>query len=266
MRIDVSHSGNLSTQPKIFPTPQSFEKGIDLIEDTLQKIGSGSKVSTVAVGIAGTLNKDKTRLFTSPHLEGWVGKPLKEKLENIIKAPTYLENDAALVGLGEAIAGAGKNKNIVAYLTVNTGFGGVRIVNGKIDHNALGFEPGKQVIATASQPFETPFTTTNLENIISGKALEKRFGQESKFIKDMTIWEEVDRWIALAVLNTIYYWSPEIVVIGGSVTHNLSMETIHRFVRENLTTTEEVPEIVRAELGESGGLYGGLELIRIHSS
>jgi glucokinase len=49
-------------------------------------------------------------------------------------------------GLGEAVFGAGKGREIVVYMTISTGVGGARIVGGKIDASAMGFEPGHQII------------------------------------------------------------------------------------------------------------------------
>ena len=64
----------------------------------------------------------------------------------ILLTDGYLANDSDLDGLGEATVGAGKGFNIVAYITVSTGIGGVRIVGGKIDVSTYGFEPGHQII------------------------------------------------------------------------------------------------------------------------
>src|SRR3989339_806271 len=49
------------------------------------------------------------------------------ELEGGFGAPAVIENDAAVVGLGEARYGAGKSYEIVAYLTISTGVGGAKI-------------------------------------------------------------------------------------------------------------------------------------------
>ena len=53
--------------------------------------------------------------------------------------PIFLQNEAALEGLGEAVLGSGKDKKLVVLITVGTGVGGVKIVNGRFDDNLLGF-------------------------------------------------------------------------------------------------------------------------------
>lgn len=45
----------------------------------------------------------------------------QKELEKLIHKPVYLENDANLAALAEAIIGEGKEYNIVQYLTVSTG-------------------------------------------------------------------------------------------------------------------------------------------------
>ena len=85
-------------------------------------------------------------LVNAPHLPGWIRKPFSERLKAELACPVFLENDSAIVALGEAHHGAGKGDDIMAYLTVSTGMGGARIVHGAIDVNVFGFEPGHQYI------------------------------------------------------------------------------------------------------------------------
>ncbi|OHA65822.1 MAG: hypothetical protein A3D64_01030 [Candidatus Wildermuthbacteria bacterium RIFCSPHIGHO2_02_FULL_49_9] len=47
-------------------------------------------------------------LVASLHITSWVGKPLKRELEYVFRAPVRVENDTALVGLREAVRGAGQ--------------------------------------------------------------------------------------------------------------------------------------------------------------
>jgi predicted NBD/HSP70 family sugar kinase len=100
--------------------------------------------------------------------------------EKFGSAEIAVENDAAIVGLGEANWGAGRGFEIVAYITVSTGVGGAKIVNGKIDEHAVGFEPGKQIISTASSPDASTGTSKTLEDMISGRALREKNGQIAK--------------------------------------------------------------------------------------
>ena len=80
-----------------------------------------------------------------------------------------MENDTALVGLGEATVGAGKGAAIVVYVTISTGANGARIVDGVLDRAAFGFELGEQLLGRAA-------SAGTLEELVSGRAIQDRFG------------------------------------------------------------------------------------------
>ena len=155
---------------------------ITLFEQLMAELKTADEVSIVAGG--GT----RKLVGLIPDLTKTVGRPL------------YLENDAALAGLGEATLGAGRGRDIVAYLTISTGVGGVRIVDGKIDRKAVGFEPGQQIINFADNESQT------LEANVSGQALQKKYGIKPHDLTDQKIWQEVARTLAYGIYNTILHW------------------------------------------------------------
>src|SRR3989344_5345381 len=147
MRVAASRDGRGLDEVRVEKTiPYDFEEGMRVFESLVTDVAGGESITHVVGGIAGALNREKTHLVNSPNIGGWVHKPLKEVLETRFKAKVFLENDTALVGLGEAVHGAGKGFSIVAYITVSTGVGGVRVVDGAIDKNIFGFEPGHHII------------------------------------------------------------------------------------------------------------------------
>ncbi len=180
MRLATSKDGRQLAKTLIVSTPKKFSEGIKLFTNTSLRLTEGKKIKAIAGGIAGVFDQERAKLVASPNLADWVKKPLKKQLETKLKAPVFLENDAALAGLGEAIAGAGKGKKIVAYLTISTGIGGAKIVNGEIDKKAIGFEPGHQIV-NASAKF------ADLEAQISGGALAKRCKKHPAKISDKKI-------------------------------------------------------------------------------
>ena len=259
MRLAVSTDGKTIANSKIVPTPKVFENGIQQIRQIANDLGS-EKVDKIAGGIAGPLDRDKTMLIKSPHVSSWVDKPLKSELETVFNCQVFLENDTALVGLGEATEGAGAGKNIVAYITVSTGVGGVRIVDGKIDKNSLGFEPGHQVILPNGDPCNCG-GTGHLETLVGGFYLERTYKQKAENIKDPQVWHEVARYLGLGLCNSIVHWSPDIVVLGGAVMKSVDLQKVKIYLKEYLTIFPHPPEVVLAKLDSDGGLYGALKLI-----
>jgi glucokinase len=159
--------------------------------------------------------------------------------------------------LGEATYGAGKNFNIVAYLTVSTGVGGARIVNQKLDEKSIGFEPGKQIIDVKE--------SKTLENLISGRGLEERFNMKAKDISNPVIWQELANFLGVGLNNIIVEWSPEVVVLGGSMilgNPSISLEKAEEKLKEIFSTFSKTPPVKKAELGDFGGLWGALALLK----
>lgn len=245
MRIAVS-DGDKIIQTKIIPTPKDFEEGIAVIKSATK----GQKITRIAGGVAGPLDKEKTMLIKSPHIGGWVGKPLKQRLTEIFEAQVLLENDTALVALGEATTGAGVGKNIVAYLGIGTGVGGARIVNGSIDQNALGFEPGHQTVVIDGNPCHCG-GKGHLETYVAGGYLNKNTAD----------WDQVAKYLAVGLNNTIVHWSPDIVVLGGSVMQSIPIIQVKNYLKENLIIFPQVPDIVLSKLGNEAGLHGGLTIL-----
>lgn len=261
-RIAVSSNGQTLLRSKIIPTPKDFVQGLQAIKQVADELAEGENITTVAGGIAGPLNHPKTMLLKSPHLSNWIKQPLKTELERVFNAAVKLENDTALGGLGEARFGEGKNSEIVVYIAIGTGVGGVRITNGQIDKNSLGFEPGHQIIVPDGNDCNCG-GKGHLEAYVAGAYLEKIYHQKGEDIKDPKIWDQLAKYLAIGLHNSIVHWSPDIVVLGGSVTQSIPLESVQEYLKEYLTIFPEVPQINKAALVTDAGLYGALALLSL---
>lgn len=257
LRIATSSGNQRLDSSEIIETPQSFEEAMDRFSEITQKLTHGEKIQATAGGAPGPLDQGKTKL-TKSHLEDWIDKPLKERLQKITNSPTFLENDASLGGLGEAHFGAGIGSNIVAFLTISSGVGGSRIVKGSIDKNVLGFEPGHQIIDAQN--------LKELEQLVSGMYLKEYYGKKSEEIDDPNVWEEVARNLAVGIFNLICFWSPNIVVLGGGVMRSIDLEKVRTHISKIPQIFPNLPEVVKAKLGDETGLYGALAFLNEKNS
>jgi len=234
-----------------------FSDALAMYASHLRELTKTSPITGAIVGIRGPLSPDKSTIVSETILTDWVERQVQKELSNLCGGvPVYLENDTALVGLGESHFGAGQGAAIMAYHTVSTGVGGVRIVNGEIDQAHTGFEPGKQIIdidATVGK-----YGETTLEELISGAAIEKRFGKKPF---------EISQGDPIGLKNTILYWSPDVIVLGGSMVvgvPRILLSDIDRHVRELMTGFPALPTLKDATLKNLGGLYGALVLAQKH--
>ena len=279
MRVVAADRKQFLGDPVVVNTPKDFNEGMETLKRIIDNLVASNglpqhdsaeskksePIEAIVGGIAGPLNPEKTMLVKSPNIGGWVGRDIKGFLAEAYKVPVALENDAALVGLGEANYGAGRGKDIVVYLTISTGVGGVRIVKGNIDESAQGFEPGHQII----DPDNTLCPTcegNDLEAYVSGTSIEKRFGKKPYDIHDDATWDELAKFLAYGLNNTIVHWSPDIIVLGGSMMKEVGIPVpaVRAHLAEIMKIFPTLPQIEKAELGDFGGLYGALSYARSH--
>lgn len=249
-RMAVSN-GTAFDEPTLFATNQNYTEALRQIVETAHTLLEKQKAERAVFGIAGTLSPEKDSLLRAPNLSVWKDKPLQADLEKALGVPVSLVNDASLGGLGEAVEGAGKGSRIMTYVTVGTGIGGARIVNGRIDETALGFEIGHQYLVIGEEAREA-------EELASGGALHERFGKQPKDIADEKVWDEVSRVFAYALFNTIVHWSPDRVVLGGSMfnTPGIKIEVVEETLKKIGNAFPILPPLSKASLGNIGGLYG----------
>jgi glucokinase len=253
-RIARSRDLESFDEPIIVETPSDSTTGLNLIGENILALSEGQKIFAVSAGIAGVLNADHSALLKSFHLPTWQNLPIKDILESKLDTKVYLENDTSIVGLGEALYGAGKGFSKVAYISISTGIGGVKIFDGKFERNKFGFEPGFQILNHT--------TKENFEDLASGTFVQQKFGMHPKEVAQTENWEAIVDVIAVGLHNSIVHWSPEVLVVGGSMSNDLKANILEQKISAMMKIHPELPKIKIAELGSIGGLYGGLAFLK----
>ncbi len=95
------------------------------------------RLATVGVGTPGPLDAAAGIVIHAPN-QRWRDVPLARMLADALGVPVAIDDDANLGALGEAILGAGRGADPVAYVTVSTGIGAGIVVDGRIVHGAHG--------------------------------------------------------------------------------------------------------------------------------
>jgi len=262
-RVAVSEDLRSFGEPIKFKTPKKPKDGIKKMVEAVRSLTT-DPVRGAAGGVRGLLSGDKCTIVHDDKLTGWVDEPFIADLEKQLKTNVQIENDAAVVGLGESLYGAGEGHEIVGYHTVSTGVGGAKIESGQIDSYAEGFEPGHQILDIDHTILGEDIEPT-LENLVSGNALEKRMGCKPYEIdQEDAVWDQLALYLAHGLRNTILYWSPDIIVLGGSMIvgdPRIMLADIITHTNEVLGDTAPCPLIVDAKLGDDGGLYGAMALL-----
>ncbi len=112
-----------------------------VLVDELPKI-TASPVA-IGVGFGGPVDWASGRIAKSHQIEGWSDFDIAGWLTGLTGIPVFVDNDANVAALGEAIHGTGRGANPAFYITMGSGVGGGLVVDGKIFHGA---KPGESEI------------------------------------------------------------------------------------------------------------------------
>jgi len=262
LRLAISRDGKQFSAKEIYTRPKDFAAAVVVMNMFCQKNIDKNNITGIAGSIAGTFDVKQGVLASSPNIKEWQGKPIKNLLEDAFKMSITLGNDADTAGLGEAVYGAGKDSEIVVYLTISTGVGGTRIVNKTIDKNAWGFEPGHQIIEMNGKACSCG-GKGHLEAYVSGAAVQKDTGKKPYDITETAFWQEKAKLLAIGLHNTIMHWSPDMVVLGGSMMKQVGipLDSVRAHLQKLNTMFFSLPRIEKSMLGDDSGLYGALALL-----
>lgn len=258
-----------------------------LIEAGKAVCPAGAAPAVIGVAAPGPLNPLTGVIYHADTLPGWEDVPLGQRLSDAFGGcSTFLQNDANLAALAEYQRGAGRKHGTFAdpliYLTVSTGIGGGVVIGGRlfVGWSGLAAEPGHMLIGTADG------TPQKLEQLASGTALGQRARQRLLSWPGETILREVPSidgqavgtaaaqgdalalavvndaagWLGLGLVNLIHLFSPEMIILGGSVTQlgDLLLVPVRRMVEAHLLDPLFLPHdgIRLASLGDDVCLLG----------
>lgn len=261
------------------------------IQEEFTQIKENKIVQAIGVGFGGPVNYKTGSIIKSHQVNGWDDFNLKEWLEELSGVQVFVENDANVASLGEAIHGAGAGYNNIFYMTIGSGIGGGGVINKKIYHGAL---PGEVEIGhiRLNKNGET------LESSCSGWALNKKIRvstvlnphsklaklvlasdkPEATFMlpaleKNDTLAKEIlhqtaDN-IAFALSHVVHLFHPEIIIIGGGVSligNYLINEITDSLTGYVMQAFHPLPVIKTALLQQNVVPVGALQLAKGYSN
>ncbi len=111
---------------------ESAEVIMNNIIDLIKQIPAYEECYGIGIGVPGPVDTQRGVMVLSSNIPALKEYPIPAKLTREFNMPVYMDNDANVAGLAEALVGAGKGKGIVYYTTLSTGIGGALIINGKV--------------------------------------------------------------------------------------------------------------------------------------
>ncbi len=252
-------------------------------------------VEAVGVGIPGTVDAGKGTVIYCNNLN-MDGAPIGAMMQEILKKPVYLANDASCAALGEFVCGGGREYNSIILVTLGTGVGGGIILDGKLWEGleGAGAEIGHMVIHIGGESctcgrrgcFEAYSSATALVNqtkavmrkhplslmhsIVAktGKVSAKTAFDAMK--KGDSVAKEVVEnylfYLSEGIANLINIFAPEAIILGGGVCNE--GDTLLVPLREQVVAKcyggdlIHHAEISIATLGNDAGLIGAAMLYK----
>ena len=228
----------------------------------------------------GPLDLINGKILTPPNLKGQCHNlKVAEELSKLINKPVYLENDANLAGLAEAVVGEGKDYNYVQFFTVSTGLGAGFVINKEIYHGAHGF--GNEVancVMMKDGPSHGSIIPGGIEAISSGTAITSRAVKAGLDVKhagevnDLAkagnevakqIMDDAKEYLANFIGVVYGYADPEIVILGGSVALKIDgfVEEVEALAKERVyEIMKPYVKVRKSTLNEDSGLIGAAYL------
>ncbi len=209
-----------------------------------------------------------------PH---WSQVDLRGPIQQAFNIPVAFDTDVNVAAFGENYWTPGNRLlDPFVYMTVGTGIGVGVLANGRPLHGLVHPEAGHFAIPHNRQidpfPGSCPYHGDCLEGLASGPAITRRWGQPAETLPDdHPAWDLEAEYIALALTNLIYAYSPQKIVLGGGVTlrpgfHNAVRRKVqhylNRYVQSPVLLENIDDYIVPPSLGNRSGALGAIAMAK----
>lgn len=255
-----------------FPTRQPEETFADMIA-----YYRNWDIQALGIGCFGPVDLNRqSRTYgyiTKTPKPGWGNCDIVGAFKDALGVPVGFDTDVNGAVLGEVTWGAAKGLDSAIYITIGTGVGVGVYVNGGLLHGLVHPEGGH--ILLIRHPKDTyegkcPFHKNCVEGLAAGPSIEARWGKKAAELADRDeVWEMEAYYIAQAITDYIFSYSPQKIILWGGVMHQ---EKLFGMVRKEVlnllngyvaheTITEHIDQyIVPPALGEDPGIMGAIKL------
>jgi glucokinase-like ROK family protein len=281
---DLSHEV-LAEARRELDVDHSAEEGLDAAAELVDQVLREAKVDRkgvigVGMGLPGPINQATGAVGSSSILPGWVGVNAALEMEDRLRLPVRVENDANLGALAEFVWGSGRGHSDVIYIKLSSGVGAGLLFGGKL-HEGAGGTAGEigHIPAQNGTAICRCGSRGCLETVASARAIAEQVGAsrgEDVTPRDLLeliekedpaasrLIGEAGREIGVALAGLCNLVNPNCVIIGGdlSAAGELITEPVLESIRRYaITSAAEQVSVVAGVLGERAELLGALALV-----
>jgi fructokinase len=277
----VGTGPNHLIEEKRFPTTTPCET-IDRAVEVFLPYAKNGELAAVGIASFGPLDLDPNSptygYITTTPKAGWDQIDLCGEIRRRLQVPVAFDTDVNAAAFGEQYwIQANRLLDPFLYMTVGTGVGVGVIVNGSPVHGLMHGEAGHFALPHDWQrdpfPGVCPYHGDCLEGLASGLSMSKRWGQRPESLPDShPAWDLESDYIALALVNLIYAYSPKRIILGGGVAqHPGLLEAVRCKVRQFMNgyvqspmLLEKIDDYIRPPaLGNRSGGLGAIAMASV---
>lgn len=254
---------------------------LDTVQAAAADFTAGRREQLSGIGVSATGQIDSRKGIvagTCGSLPGWVGAPIKDRLEADYHLPVTVANDANCMCLGEAWVGAVRGCTDVIGITIGTGIGGGILTGGRLLEGARGLGgemghyrthalDGVDCTCGAKGCWERYASTTAL--VRAAKAMDPELCDgRAVFAAAQAgrcdVLALLDRWtdeIAQGLAGMVHIFNPQRILVGGGVSaqKELLIEPLERKVKTAVMPAfAEGMNLTAAALCNDAGIVGAV--------
>lgn len=222
------HGFQMTSSLRLFRKPDTEVQALaEYVQEYCFKNLAGERPRAVSIGFPSTLNKEKTKLLSTPNLPGFDNVEVVKILSEKLQLPVYINRDVNLLLLNDMYANGLKGAEVVLGCYIGTGLGNAIWIRGD-------FLSGKNGAAGELGHVPFPGGTKKcgcgnigcMETIASGKYLEElrdhHFPDDSirelfRKYPDSPVLHEYVEMLSIPVAGEINLFDPDYMILGGGV-------------------------------------------------
>jgi len=262
-------------------------------QDLIAQVGArNSDVAAVGILSPGQASLARGIVFRAANFPLWRNVPIRDLVAKGLGIPGVLENDGNAAAYGEYWAGAGRGgkiRNLIIF-TLGTGVGGGVVLEGQVIHGSCDFaaEVGHMIMIPdgelcgcgqrgcleaycsasstgrrATGLLQTSRVSSSLRAVLQaqGQVTAADIAAHAKkgdaFARER--WEESCKFIALAAINAIHWFDPQMIVLAGgmSLAGRFLLDGVKRhFKAQWWKMVPNSAALTLAQLGNDAGIIG----------
>lgn len=294
----VDAQGKVVEELRIPSPAQDPDLMVDTVVELIQDLTASATdvIAGVGVAAAGFIDADQSHILYAPNLN-WRNEPMRERLQQRITHPVFIENDANAAGWAEYKFGAGRGSKDMVMLTLGTGVGGAVIADYKLRRGGFGiagelghvrvvqdgrlcgcgrkgcveqYSSGTAVLKAAKKlaNSEGPMGQ-RLSELAAGQEMTGHHVYQALLEHDpgaLSVVRTAADYLAQAMGTIQAVLDPQVYVIGGGLSEagDIILDPIREALAANLPARgfRPEPKIVAAQFTNQAGVIGAADLAR----